>query len=176
LVSNNSSFGNGNHPELDSSTARLRKKIRLLDIDIFIDSFEQFYSTEPTLKGEAIYFARILDKVPPYVVHVTLISGIIYEKNILFAVKAADVPYGINFSDLKEYTKGLYGLSVTVGNLEVPDLLKLFKLQGFSEKVIFYGVSDIKTGKLFYRMYAFIKKITPSFASFYNLPYKNFTE
>jgi KUP system potassium uptake protein len=149
----------------------LRKKFRSLDLDIFITSFEQLYSTEPTLKGEAIYFARILDKVPPYVVHVTLRSGIIYEKNILFAVETADVPYGINFSDLKEYTKGLYGLSVTVGYLEVPDLLKLFKLQGISEKVIFYGVDDIKTGKFFYKVYAFIKKITPSFASFYNLPY-----
>ena len=150
---------------------RLRKKFRSLDLDIFITSFEQLYSTEPTLKGEAIYFARILDKVPPYVVHVTLRSGIIYEKNILFAVETADVPYGINFSDLKEYTKGLYGLSVTVGYLEVPDLLKLFKLQGISEKVIFYGVDDIKTSKFFYKVYAFIKKITPSFASFYNLPY-----
>lgn len=150
---------------------RLRKKFRSLDLDIFITSFEQLYSSEPTLKGEAIYFARILDKVPPYVVHCTLRSGIIYEKNILFAVETADVPYGINFSELKEYTKGLYGLSVTVGYLEVPDLLKLFKLQGISEKVIFYGVDDIKTRKFFYKMYAFIKKVTPSFASFYNLPY-----
>lgn len=150
---------------------QLRKIFRSLDLDIFITSFEQLYSTEPALKGEAIYFARILDKVPPYVVHCTLRSGIIYEKNILFAVETADVPYGINFSEFKEYTKGLYGLSVTLGYLEVPDLLKLFRLQGISEKVIFYGVDDIKTGKFFYKMYAFIKKITPSFASFYNLPY-----
>ena len=81
------------------------------------------------------------------------------------------MPYGINFSEMKEYTKGLYGLSVSVGYLQIPDLLKLFKLQGISEKVIFYGVDDIKTRKLFYKIYAFIKKITPSFASFYNLPY-----
>jgi len=149
----------------------LRKKFRSLDLDIFITSFEQIYSSESILKGEAVYFARVLDKVPPYVVHVTLRSGIIYEKNILFAVESADVPYGITFSEMKEYTKGLYGLSVSVGYLQIPNLPELFKRQGISEKVIFYGVDDIKTNKLFYKIYAFIKKVTPSFASFYNLPY-----
>lgn len=149
----------------------LRKKFRSLDLDIFITSFEQLYSSQSILKGEAVYFARVLDKVPPYVVHVTLRSGIIYEKNILFAVETADVPFGINFSEMKEYTKGLYGLSVSVGYLQIPDLLKLFKVQGISEKVIFYGVDDIKTSSVFYKIYAFIKKVTPSFASFYNLPY-----
>jgi len=149
----------------------LRKKFRSLELDIFITSFEQIYSSQSILKGEAVYFARVLDKVPPYVVHCTLRSGIVYEKNILFAVETSDVPYGITFSEMKEYTKGLYGLSVSVGYLQIPDILKLFKLQGISEKVIFYGVDDIKTNKVFYKIYAFIKKITPSFASFYNLPY-----
>jgi len=154
-----------------NGSAALRRKFRSLDLDIFITSFEQLYSSESILKGEAVYFARVLDKVPPYVVHCTLRSGIIYEKNILFAVETADVPYGINFSDMKEYTKGLYGLSISVGYLQIPDLLKLFKIQGISEKVIFYGVDDIKTKKIFYKIYALIKKVTPSFASFYNLPY-----
>ena len=149
----------------------LRKRFRSLDLNIFVTSFEEIYSMEPILKGEAIFFTRILDKVPPYVVHCILRSGIIYEKNILFAVKTADVPYGINFSKMEEFTKGLYGLSVSVGYMQIPDLPALFKEYGINEKVIFYGVDDIKTKKLFYRIYAFIKKVTPSFASFYNFPY-----
>ena len=149
----------------------LRKRFRSLELDVFVTSFEQIYSNEPFLKGEAIFFARVLDKVPPYVVHCTLRSGIVYEKNILFAVKTADVPYGTSFSQMEEFTKGLYGLSVSVGYMQIPDLPKLFKQIGISEKVIFYGVDDIKTNKFFYRIYAFIKKITPSFASFYNFPY-----
>jgi KUP system potassium uptake protein len=149
----------------------LRKKFRSLDLDIFITSFEQVYSTQPILKGEAVFFARILDKVPPYIVHVTLRSGIVYEKNILFAVETSDKPYGITFSEMKKYTNGLYGLSVSVGYMEIPDLPKLFKRQGISERVIFYGVDDIKTKKIYYKIFAFIKKITPSFANFYNFPY-----
>jgi len=149
----------------------LRKKFRSLDLDIFITSFEQIYNSQPILKGEAIYFTRVLDKVPPYVVHVNLRSGIIYEKNILFAIETSDNPYGIKFSEMKEFTKGLFGLHVSVGYMEIPDLPKLFKLQGISEKVIFYGVDDIKTEKYFYKIYALVKRITPSFANFYNLPY-----
>lgn len=149
----------------------LRRKFRSLDLDIFVTSFEQIYSTQPILTGEAVYFARVLDKVPPYVVHVTLRSGIVYQKNILFAVITSDEPYGIKFSEMKELTKGLFGLNVLVGYMEIPDLPNLFKRQGISEKVIFYGVDDIKTDKIFYKVYAFIKKVTPSFANFYNFPY-----
>jgi KUP system potassium uptake protein len=149
----------------------LRRRFRSLDLEIFITSFEQIFSTQPILKGEAIFFARILDKVPPYVVHCILRSGIVYEKNILFAVHTSDEPYGIKFLEMKELTKGLYGLSVSVGYMQILNLPSLFKEHGIKEKVIFYGVDDIKTKKFFYRIYAFIKKITPSFASFYNFPY-----
>jgi KUP system potassium uptake protein len=150
---------------------KLRQRFRSLDLDIFLTSFEQLYSSQPVLKGESIFFTRLLEKVPPYVVHCILRSGIIYEKNILFAVHTADEPYGINFSEMKEYTKGLYGLSVSVGYMQIPNLPKLFKQYGIKEKIIFYGVDDIKTSKFFYKIYAFIKKLTPSFASFYNFPY-----
>ena len=150
---------------------RLRRKFRSLDLDIFVTSFDQIYSSQPVLKGEAVFFARVLDKVPPYVVHVTLRSGIVYEKNILFSLETSDEPYGIEYSEMKMFTKGLYGLSILVGYMEIPNIPNLFKKHGISEKVIFYGVDDIKTEKIFYKVYAFIKKITPSFASFYNFPY-----
>ena len=150
---------------------RLRRKFRSLDLDIFVTSFDQIYSSQPVLKGEAVFFARVLDKVPPYVVHVTLRSGIVYEKNILFSLETSDEPYGIEYSEMKKFTKGLYGLSILVGYMEIPNIPNLFKKHGISEKVIFYGVDDIKTEKIFYKVYAFIKKITPSFASFYNFPY-----
>ena len=152
-------------------SSALRKRFRSIDLDTFITSFEQIYSAGPKLKGEAIFFTRVLYKVPPYVVHCTIRSGIIYEKNILFEVRTADEPYGIDFLELKEITKGLYGLTVSVGYMQILDLPKLFKEHGINEKVIFYGVDDIKTKRFFYKIYAFIKKVTPSFASFYNFPY-----
>jgi KUP system potassium uptake protein len=154
-----------------SGSNALRKRFRSLDMDIFITSFEQIYSTESKLKGEAIFFTRELDKVSPYIVHCTLRTGIIYEKNILVSINNSDKPYGIEFSEMKEFTKGLYGADIKIGYMEVPDLPELFKKYGFNEKVIFYGVDDIKTNKLSHKIYAFIKRATPSFANYYNFPY-----
>jgi len=149
----------------------MRKRFRSLDMDIFITSFEQIYSTENKLKGEAIFFTRELDKVSPYIVHCTLRTGIIYEKNILVSISNSDKPYGIEFSEMKEFTNGLYGADIKIGYMEIPDLPALFKNYGFNEKIIFYGVDDIKTNKLFHKIYAFIKRATPSFANYYNFPY-----
>jgi len=40
-----------------------------------------------------------------------------------------------------------------------------------SEKVIFYGVEDIITSNPLLKMFAFLKKITPTFVRFHDLPY-----
>ncbi len=149
----------------------LRIKFRSLNLDTFLESFRQIYSSQPLINGEAIFFVRNLSKVPPYVVHCTIRSGIVYKKNILLEIETSDNPFGINFSGMQEITKGLFSISALVGYMEVPNFPKLFKENGINEKVIFYGVDDIKTEKLVYRIYALIKKIAPSFASFYNLPY-----
>jgi KUP system potassium uptake protein len=72
---------------------------------------------------------------------------------------------------MKEFSEGLYGADIKIGYMEIPDLPELFKKYGFKEKVIFYGVDDIKTNKLSHKIYAFIKRATPSFANYYNFPY-----
>jgi len=149
----------------------LRKRYRSLDLKTFITNFDEIYSSQPVLKGEAVFFIRIIDKVPPYIVHCTLRSGIIYEKNIFLSIHILNQPYKLIFSEPKEITKGLFGLSVSIGYMRILNLPKLFKELGIKEKVIFYGVDEIKTKKIIYRIYAFIKKITPTFASFYNFPY-----
>ena len=82
-----------------------------------------------------------------------------------------DSPFGIEFSEMKKLADGLYRTIVKLGYMEVPDLPKLFKEYGFTEKVIFYGADEIITKKPVYKLFAFVKKITPSFASFYNFPY-----
>ena len=47
---------------------------------------------------------------------------------------------------------------------------KILKQISIKEKVIFYGVEDIETQNPVWKIFAFIKKITPTFVSFYNLP------
>ena len=92
-------------------------------------------------------------------------------KNHLVSIRIKDSPFGIEFSEMERLADGLYLTVVKLGYMEVPDLPKLFKENGFKEKVIFYGVDDIITRKPVYKIFGFVKKLTPSFASFYNFPY-----
>ena len=150
---------------------KLGKKFRSVSIEVFIESFNQVYKTESRLKGEAIYFTREINKISPYIMHCIIRSGIMYEKNHLVSIRIKDSPFGIEFSEMERLADGLYLTVVKLGYMEVPDLPKLFKENGFKEKVIFYGVDDIITRKPVYKIFGFVKKLTPSFASFYNFPY-----
>jgi len=44
------------------------------------------------------------------------------------------------------------------------------KKAGINEKVIFYGLEDIQTDNIIWKVFALIKNITPSFVQFYRLP------
>jgi KUP system potassium uptake protein len=82
-----------------------------------------------------------------------------------------DIPYGVKFHEKKEIEKGLSGIVIEAGYMEYIDIPYLLKEKGITEKVIFYGVDDIITKKPLMKIYAFLKKISPSFVTFYRLPY-----
>ena len=77
----------------------------------------------------------------------------------------------LNSMKKQEIEKGLSGIIIDVGYMEYLDIPQLLKENGITEKVIFYGVEDITTKNPFLRIYAFLKKISPSFVTFYRLPY-----
>ncbi|MDH4227967.1 MAG: hypothetical protein OEV59_09525, partial [Deltaproteobacteria bacterium] len=37
-------------------------------------------------------------------------------------------------------------------------------------KVMFYGIEDIATKNIFWRMFSLLRKVSPNFVQFYNLP------
>ena len=149
----------------------MHKSFRALPIDIFIESFNQIYSLKNNIKGTAIFFTKTLKEIPPYVVHCMIKSNIIYEENILLSISINDTPYGIKFHEKQEIESGLSGIIIDVGYMEYLDIPKLLKENGITEKVIFYGVEDITTKNPLLKIYAFLKKISPSFVTFYRLPY-----
>ena len=147
------------------------RSFRSLPVEVFTESFNQIYSLNNNIKGTAIFFTKNLKEIPPYVVHCMIRSNIIYEENILLSIEIKDTPYGIKFNEKKEIEKGLSGIIIEVGYMEYLDIPQLLKENGITEKVIFYGVEDIITKKPFLKIYAFLKKISPSFVTFYRLPY-----
>ncbi len=150
---------------------KMHKSFRALPVDVFIESYKQIYSLGNNIKGTALFFTRNMQEIPPYMVHCIIRGNIIYERNVMVSIVTTDNPYGITFQGTEEIAEGLSGIQIYVGYLEVLDLSQIFKENQISEKVIFYGEEDIITNKPFLKVFAFLKKISPSFVKFYDLPY-----
>lgn len=147
----------------------LYKALKPMSRDIFMPKYNELYSTASKIKGTALFFARGVERVPPYVEQTMFINNILYEDNIFIHINKTDEAYGISyeFSDIAE---GLRLFKINVGYMQVFSIEKIFASAGIQEKVIFYGVEHIETGNFFWNVFAKIKKLSPSFISFYNLP------
>jgi KUP system potassium uptake protein len=154
-----------------SGMNRLRKFLRSVDLDTFVESFKQIYETGNYVSGEALFFNKNLTSVSPYILHCMFRTGIMYEKNTIISVENTDLPYGVKLEKHEEVSPGLFVARVTYGYMEVPDLPKLFKEWKFNEKAIFYGAEEIKTNKFFLKFFIVLKKIAPNWISYFDFPY-----
>ncbi|MHB9005201.1 MAG: KUP/HAK/KT family potassium transporter [Coriobacteriia bacterium] len=148
----------------------MHKSFKSLPVDIFLESYNQIYRMGNNIKGTALFFTRNMNEIPPYVVHCIIRGNIIYEKNILVSIFTTDVPYGISANKIEDISDGLYGFQINTGYMEIINITAILKENGISEKVIFYGVDDISTKSPLLKFYSFLKKITPAFVRFYDLP------
>ncbi|MFZ5948311.1 MAG: KUP/HAK/KT family potassium transporter [Stygiobacter sp.] len=147
------------------------KSFRSLPIDTYLVSYEQIYESGNILPGTALFFTKSLDMIPPYMVHSTIRGGIIYEHNVLVSVVTMDSPRGVQKLYVPEIAEGLSGLEIQVGYMERLDIPKILKETDIDAKVMFYGVDDIKAKRLYLKIFSFIKKVTPNFVQFLELPY-----
>jgi KUP system potassium uptake protein len=153
-----------------SGQKRLYELMRLMKTENFLDKYNQLYTTENKISGTALFFARDISRVPQYISHVMFKNNIIYENNIFISIIRSDSPFGIEASSLKELAKGLKVFEITAGYMEIVDVEKILQEQGIHEKTIFYGVEDIFTNNLIWKIFSVIKKNSPSFVQFYRLP------
>lgn len=149
-----------------------RKTFRALPFDVFVFSYEQMYETGKRLDGTALYFTRSFQEIPPYVGHCIISSGILYENNMLVSIERTDFPYGKTTEIIPDLAKGLSGLKITAGYMEVIDIPEILKEKGIKERVIFYGVEELITKNIFLKLFAALKKLAPNFVQFYKLPYQ----
>jgi KUP system potassium uptake protein len=151
--------------------SRLRKFLRSVTLDVFVESFKQIYETGNYVKGEALFFTKNVNIVSPYILHCMFRTGIMYEKNVLVSVENTDLPYGIKLDRYEEVSPGLWVARILYGYMEVPNLPLLFKEWKFNEKAIFYGAEEIKTDKFFLKSFVVLKKIAPNWISYFDFPY-----
>ncbi len=150
---------------------KMSVSFRSLPIDTFLEGYNQIYSSESKIKGTALFFVKSMGMVPPYVVHTMIRGNIIYEDNIFVSIQTTDAPYGISIKKIDKIAAGLRGYMVEAGYMEMLDLAKIFKESGISGKAIFYGEEDIVTKKPLLKIFSLIKRITPHFVKFHDLPY-----
>jgi KUP system potassium uptake protein len=153
-----------------SGQKRLYEVIKPMKVNEFLDKYNNLYATENKISGTALFFARDISRVPQYISHVMFKNNIIYENNIFISIIRSDSPFGIEASSLKELAKGLKVFEITAGYMEIVDVEKILQEQGIHEKTIFYGVEDIFTNNLIWKIFSVIKKNSPSFVQFYRLP------
>ena len=145
----------------------VQKPIRPRD---FIAQYLTVYETATKLKGSALFFVRDLRAIPNYVAEALFEQHIIYENNILVCVVTRDDPFGVSGFFNDSLAEGLRVFEIHRGYMEIIDIEKILKNAGIAPQVIFYGLEDIVTKNIIWKIYAAIKKLNPSFVQFYKLP------
>jgi len=156
-------------------TTGQRKLLRAqqpLAIEEFLEQFEARAKSIMKLKGTALYFVRDMATVPQYVMQTMFKNNIVYEDNILISVVTRDDPFGVIGFFKGNLAPGLRIFEVHMGYMEVLDIEKILRNAGIDPAVIFYGVDEIVTSKIIWKIFAFIKHITPTFVQFYKLPFE----
>jgi len=148
----------------------LYKALRPLDLETFLMSYEQIFAKGKNIPGTGLFFTRDATVIPPYVIHCIIRSNIIYERNIFISIVRTDEPFGVFTCLHPGMGPGLDAFEIRAGYMEVLEIERLLKENGIIEKVIFYGIEEIATGNPFWRIFSVIKRLTPNFVQFNNLP------
>jgi KUP system potassium uptake protein len=148
----------------------LFRRLMPLDMETFLINYEQIYGKGRNIAGTALFFTRQGMVIPPYIVHCILGSSIIYENNIFISITRTDEPFGVETRYEQNYAPGLHIFEIKAGYMTVVDIEKLLKDNGIKEKIIFYGVEDIATKNPIWQVFSVIKKLSPNFVQFHQLP------
>lgn len=149
---------------------RLYKSLKPMDLEVFLKKYEDVYRHDNKIKGTALFFARDVNKMPPYIPLTMFKNDIIYEDNIIISIKILEEPFGVTSSFKDNLSDGLRLYQIEMGYMEIIDVVKILKNEGIGEKTIFYGIEDVISDNIIWKVFSTIKKLSPSFVQFYKLP------
>ncbi|MEW6115890.1 MAG: KUP/HAK/KT family potassium transporter [Nitrospirota bacterium] len=149
---------------------RLYRSLQPMDLGVFLEKYKEMYNSERSIRGTALFFARDISKIPPYIVQTMFINRIIYTDNIIVSIVRRDDPFGVTGFFKGSYAAGLRAFEIQLGYMEVVEIEEILKEAGIDETVIFYGLEDISTKNIIWKIFALIKKLTPSYVQFHKLP------
>ena len=150
---------------------RLYKSFIPVDKELFLSEYTKRYAQGFHVEGTALFFARNAEAIPAYISKTMFQNGIIYERNIIVTVHPTYEPHGIS-SELSPIGEGLDMLVIRPGYMETLNVEALLREKNIDERTIFYGDEEIVSNSLVWKIFAFIKDVSPNFVSFYHFPHE----
>ena len=149
---------------------RLHEAFRPIPLAEFLREYRRVRDTMNRISGTALFFARDIHRIPPYVARTMFVNNILYQENILVSIVVEDAPFGVVHEFRRNLAEGLRSFEIRHGYLEFVEIVPLLREHGIHEKAIFYGLEEIVTDRLAWRVFAAIKRNAPTFVQFYRLP------
>jgi KUP system potassium uptake protein len=149
---------------------KLAAALSPIPLDDFLVTFNEVYDSMNRISGTALFFARDFRKLPQYVSRIMFTNNIVYDDNIIISIIRTEQPFGVTWGFTREITKGFSIFEIYLGYMEIVDIGKILKEAEIDEKTIFYGMEDIITTHVVWRIFAAIKRLSPSVVQFYKLP------
>lgn len=149
---------------------RLAASLSPVPLEQFLPDFNKTYASVNRIAGTALFFARDFRALPQYIPRIMFTNNIIYEDNIVISIIRTEQPFGVTWGVTREITKGFSIFEIYLGYMEIVDIPGILREAGIEEKTIFYGMEDIVTTNAIWRIFAAIKRLSPSLVQFYRLP------
>lgn len=149
---------------------RLAAALRPVPLDDFLVRFSEAYGSMNRISGTALFFARDFRNLPQYIPRIMFTNRIIYDDNIIVSIIRTDQPFGVTWGITKEVARGFSIFEIYLGYMEIVDIGQILKDAEIDELTIFYGMEDIVTTNVVWRIFGAIKRLSPSLVQFYKLP------
>ncbi|NTV00725.1 MAG: KUP/HAK/KT family potassium transporter, partial [Methanoregulaceae archaeon] len=149
---------------------KLASALQPVPLDEFLPRFSEVYRSVNRIAGTALFFARDFRQLPQYVPRIMFTNNIVYDDNIIISIIRTEHPFGITWGVTREIAPGLSVFEIYLGYMEIVDIGRILTDAEIDEKTIFYGMEDIVTTHIVWRIFAAIKRLSPSVVQFYKLP------
>jgi KUP system potassium uptake protein len=149
---------------------KLAAALQPVPLKDFLKEYNGVYNSINRISGSALFFARDFRSLPPYISRIMFTNNIIYDDNIIVSIIRTDQPFGVTWGVTREIAQGLSIFEIYLGYMEIVDLGTILKEAEIEEKTIFYGMEEIMTTHPIWRIFAAIKRLSPTLVQFYKLP------
>jgi KUP system potassium uptake protein len=149
---------------------KLAAALSPIPLEKFLEQFNEAYSSLNRISGTALFFARDFRNLPQYIPRIMFNNKILYDDNIVVSIIRTEEPFGITWGFTREITRGFSIFEIYAGYMEFVNIGDILKEAEIDELTIFYGMEDIVTTHVIWRIFGAIKRLSPSLVQFYKLP------